>query len=78
VIDVGPTHAHEPESGIADLQVRLTYQEDDLRHLNLTVARQQQEINSLRQELQRLRELIASQAQNGASPSPTHESPPHY
>lgn len=73
-----PTNAHEPETGVADLQVRLTYQEDDLRHLSLTVARQQQEIDSLRQELQRLRELIASQAQSGSSPAPDHESPPHY
>ncbi|MFD2110636.1 SlyX family protein [Thiorhodococcus fuscus] len=69
---------HAPETAIADLQVRLTYQEDDLSQLNLTVARQQQEIDSLRQELQRLRELIASQAQNGSSPAPAHESPPHY
>jgi len=75
---VEPTNTHEPESGIADLQVRLTYQEDDLRQLNLTVARQQQEIDSLHQELQRLRELIASQPQNGSMSAPPHEPPPHY
>nr|WP_276611752.1 SlyX family protein [Thiorhodococcus mannitoliphagus] len=65
------------EEAITDLQVRLTYQEDDMKALNLVVTQQQAQIDALRRDIERLRELLAQMAQ--ARPDPIDdERPPHY
>lgn len=63
---------------IEDLQIRLTYQEESLQQFSITVIKQQNEIDSLKQELERLtqrvRELTPSDIDN-----PDNEPlPPHY
>lgn len=66
-----------PDEVTADLQVRLTYQEDDMKALNLVVKQQQDQIDALRRDIERLRELLAEMAQ--AEPaSAGDERPPHY
>lgn len=65
------------EEAIADLQVRLTYQEDDMKALNLVVKQQQDRIDALERSIERLRELLAEMAP--AQPDPiVDERPPHY
>ncbi len=65
------------DDALSDLQARLTYQEDDVKHLNRTVMRQQQELEALKQEVARLKELFSE-----LGPSPVggleDEPPPHY
>ncbi len=63
---------------ITDLQIRLTYQEESLQQFSLTVIKQQNEIATLKQEMecltQRIRELTPSDID-----SPDNEPlPPHY
>jgi len=62
---------------IADLQMRLAYQDDDIRQLNTAVVRQQEAIDTLQREVGRLRELIEGLASPPAEPS-GDEPPPHY
>ncbi|WP_456373749.1 SlyX family protein [Thiolapillus sp.] len=65
---------------IEDLQIRLSFQEDSLQELNITVARQQTELDILRKELLRLQdrllELERNQPEEGTDA--TLEIPPHY
>ena len=64
---------------IEDLQVRISFQEDSLQELNITVARQQTELDILRKELQRLQERLRELERNqpGGEGQGT-ELPPHY
>ena len=65
------------EAAVTDLQMRLTYQDDEIADLSRTVARQQAELDGLRRELEQLRSLLTTlaPAQGG---TPGHEVPPHY
>ncbi|BAO43784.1 SlyX family protein [Thiolapillus brandeum] len=67
---------------IQDLQVRISFQEDSLQELNITVARQQTELDILRKELlrlqERLLELESNQPEPGSEDAPEAEIPPHY
>jgi len=67
---------------IEELQVRISFQEDSLQELNITVARQQTELEILRKELQRLQErlleLESNQPEPGLEDTPEAEIPPHY
>lgn len=64
---------------LEDLQVRVTHQDLAIETLNETVARQDREIERLRQELLQLRELMRE-----LRPSPLGDAaadeppPPHY
>lgn len=68
--------AHQQAAVIEDLQMRLTYQEDELKQLNQAVIRQQAELDALRRTLVTLNERLA--AYERPSPTATHEPPPHY
>jgi SlyX protein len=65
---------------LTDLEIRIAYQEDTLRSLDTTVARQQADIERLermnRELYQRLREV--SELMEAGSKAPAHEKPPHY
>lgn len=61
-----------------DLQIRLTYQEDDIKQLNRVVMRQQRELESLRRELDRLKELVAELAPVPVGTASDEPPPPHY
>jgi SlyX protein len=65
------------EAALMDLQMRLTYQDDEIADLSRTVARQQAELDGLRRELEHLRALLAALAPAQGGP-PGHEVPPHY
>lgn len=62
---------------ITDLQMRVSYQDHDLRALEAVITRQQAEIDVLRAALAELRQRIAATAESSpASHAP--EPPPHY
>jgi SlyX protein len=65
---------------IEDLQIRISFQEESLQELNLTVARQQTELELLRRELLRLQERLLELERNqpGGESSGGVELPPHY
>ena len=71
-----------PESiqEIIDLQTRLAFQEDSIDEMNVTIVRQQKEIEMLQKEIIQLKELIEELRENSVSGSDAieHEVPPHY
>ncbi len=64
------------ESRITELEIRLALQDDLLDDLNQIIARQQQQIDQLRQDLRYLQERSGGQEQSGRSL--LDEIPPHY
>ena len=65
---------------IEDLQIRLSFQEDSLQELNITVARQQTELDILRKELLRLQDRLLELERNQPEEREEQvtEIPPHY
>jgi SlyX protein len=63
---------------IMDLQTRLAFQEESLEAINLTVVRQQSEIDMMQREIIRLKEMIDDIREANSSESNTDEVPPHY
>ena len=65
------------EQRLNDLEIKASYTEDLLDQLNLTVYRQQQQIDDLARELLRLRQQVPEGG--GAAPRNLRdERPPHY
>jgi SlyX protein len=65
------------ESRLSEIEVKLSFSEDLLEELNRTVARQQQQIAALEQQVRDLR--LQLQRSLPADPSLTgDEVPPHY
>ena len=62
---------------IEDLQTRLVFQEDSIDQLNKTVARQDQAIELLQQQVQHLYGQFKQLSEQQAESSQT-EIPPHY
>lgn len=65
------------ENRIAEAEIKLSYVEELLDAINLTVFRQQQQIDNLQQEVRGLREQILL-SQPPETRSPREEIPPHY
>jgi len=65
------------EARINELEVKLSFAEDLLEQLNLTVFRQQQQIEGLQRELRALREQMLASLP-AESRSLRDEIPPHY
>lgn len=65
------------EDRLTELEIKASYTEDLLDHLNATVARQQQQIDLLVRELIELRKQ-QPEAGPGAARSLRDELPPHY
>ena len=63
---------------IADLQMRLTYQDDDIKQLNRIVTRQQGELSRLQQEMTQLRTRIAALPDTHTETVRAEPPPPHY
>ena len=63
------------ESRLADIEVKLSYNEETLEELSHTVYRQQREIDRLRKDLEALVEQV--RGLTGPAPNPG-ERPPHY
>jgi SlyX protein len=69
------------ENRLDELEIKASYTEDLLETLNLTIYRQQQQIDRLHSELVQLREQAARQLASGATAAisdPREELPPHY
>jgi SlyX protein len=65
------------KEALADLQMRLTYQDDEIRNLNLAVERQRSEMDALKAQIDRLKDLVAELTPPQDGP-PQDETPPHY
>lgn len=65
------------ESRLSEIEIKLSFNEDLLEELNRTVARQQQQIAELEQQVRDLRLQLQRSlpAESGGS---GHEIPPHY
>lgn len=65
------------EDRITELEIKVALQDELLDELNRVVARQQQQMEWLAQELRRLQDQMRAQ-EPGKAPAPRDEIPPHY
>lgn len=63
---------------LMDLEVKLSFTEDLVEHLNLAVARQQRQMEALVLELRRLQQLYRDADAAGSARTLRDELPPHY
>lgn len=66
------------ESRLSEIEVKLSFNEDLLEELNRTVARQQQQIAGLEQQVRDLRLQLQRSLPAADAAAPGHEIPPHY
>lgn len=66
------------EDRFIDLETRIAYQDESLRVLSDTIARQQQQIDRLEQLCRQLLERLKSQSQDVFKGTAADERPPHY
>ncbi|NMM90319.1 SlyX protein [Rhodococcus sp. SRB_17] len=67
---------HDTDQRLTELEIKASYSDDLLEQLNLLVYRQQQQIDALLQEVQRLRHQMP---EGGSAPRNLRdELPPHY
>lgn len=66
------------ERRLSDLEVRINLAEDLVEELNLTVYRQQQQIDLLQQQLRHLYRQLQETPATTDSRNPLDERPPHY
>ena len=65
------------EARLMDLEVKASYTDDLLEQLNMTIYRQQQQIDALINEVRQLRQQVPEAGQ-GAPRNLRDELPPHY
>ena len=63
---------------LTELEIKASYAEDLLEQLNMTIYRQQQQIDSLIQQIAQLREQSSRAGQDPSSRNLRDELPPHY
>lgn len=73
-----PPHDHLIAERVTELEIKSSYAEDLLDQLNMTIYRQQQQIDRLILEVTQLREQSRNATQEGAARNPRDELPPHY
>jgi SlyX protein len=66
------------ESRITELEIKLAFQDDLLESLSQTVARQQQQIDLLQEQMRVLYRQIKSNDPDNPGLPPQQEIPPHY
>ena len=66
------------EGRVTELEIKSSYAEDLLDQLNMTIYRQQQQIDRLIVQVTQLREQSQNAMQDGAGSNPRDELPPHY
>lgn len=71
-------HQDPREDRFIDLETRLAYQDETLRVLSDTVARQQKQIDQLGTLCRQLLERVKAQATEGFKNTLADEVPPHY
>jgi len=67
---------NDVDERLTDLEVKASYSEDLLDHLNELVVRQQQQIDLLIREVAKLKEQRS--APDGGGEAPVDERPPHW
>ncbi|MCB2000933.1 MAG: SlyX family protein [Rhodoferax sp.] len=67
----------EQDTRLTNLEIKLSFTEDMVEELNKTVFRQQQHIDWLLREVDKLRQQMPEGAVAG-SRTPGNEAPPHY
>ncbi|NVM86846.1 SlyX protein [Variovorax sp. SG517] len=63
---------------VTELEIKASYAEDLLDQLNMTIYRQQQQIDRLILQVTQLKEQMQSTGPDGAPRNPRDELPPHY
>ena len=63
---------------LTELEIKSSYADDLLEQLNMTIYRQQQQIDSLVQQVAHLRQQSQNAGQDGAARNLRDELPPHY
>ena len=63
---------------LTELEIKSSYAEDLLEQLNMTIYRQQQQIDSLVLQITQLKLQSQNAGQEGAARSLRDELPPHY
>ncbi|MGO4391943.1 SlyX family protein [Variovorax sp. M-6] len=69
--------SHDADRRLTELEIKASYTEDLLDQLNLTIYRQQQQIDSLVLQVTQLRQQSPDPG-SGAARSLRDELPPHY
>jgi SlyX protein len=72
------TPTHDVDARLVEVESKLAFAEDLLETLNMTVFRQQQEIDRLHKQLLRMQEQLRTVSAPGQSTSLRDEIPPHY
>jgi len=70
-------NAEQLEARIMELEVKASYTDDLLEELNMTIYRQQQQIDALLNEVRQLRQQVPEAGQ-AAPRNLRDELPPHY
>lgn len=73
-----PDTERSASARIDELEIKASYAEDLLDQLNMTVYRQQQQIEALQQALVALRQQLPEAGSAGAALNLRDELPPHY
>ena len=68
---------HDTDERLTNLEIKSSFAEDLLDHLNRLVTQQQQQIDLLLREVHGLRRQLWS-VDHPDRPAPEHEPPPHY
>ncbi|WP_313950156.1 SlyX family protein [Accumulibacter sp.] len=66
------------EHRLAELEIRVNLAEDLVEELNLTVYRQQQQIDLLQQQLRHLYQQVRDEPATAEKSDPHDDLPPHY
>ena len=66
-----------PEDALVDLQMRLTFQEEEVGNLNRVIERQRLELDAVKREIARLKMLVAGLVP-GQAAAQAEDPPPHY
>lgn len=75
----GPMHAPDPtDQRLTALEIKASFNDDLLDHLNRQVAQQQDQIELLLREVARLRRQAPDDEHRGAPRSLRDELPPHW
>ncbi len=76
-MDTHPNPLSDTDQRLTELEIKASYSEDLLEQLNMTIYRQQLQIDALAHQLQQLRQQQAA-SHSGAPPNLRDELPPHY
>lgn len=71
-------HANDTERRLTELEIKASFTEDLLDHLNQTIVQQQQQIDRLLREVAQLSQQQTSSSDAGGFRSLRDELPPHY